>query len=134
MIDIAAVAPSAGGQQDHAGPLPFWRYPMTDYLNMNLESLSKTIRQKATGMRQLAAEALPGDFQSNLLALALDYDRQAERLEQPQPLTRPDIPEGAGYRRAVQTPVRLSKDKGKLGASGALSHAVGNPNVYSRPS
>jgi hypothetical protein len=55
---------------------------MTDYLNMNLETLSKTIRQQATGMRQLAAEALPGDFQRNLLALALDYDRQAEKLEQ----------------------------------------------------
>jgi hypothetical protein len=55
---------------------------MTDYLNMNFEALGKTIRQQAAGMRQLAGEALPGDFQSKLLALALDYDRQAERLEQ----------------------------------------------------
>jgi hypothetical protein len=55
---------------------------MTDYLNINFENLSKALRQQASGMRQLARETIPGDFQSSLLALALDYDRQAVTLEQ----------------------------------------------------
>ena len=55
---------------------------MTDYLEVNVETLAKTFRERASGMRRLAATVLPGDcFQTNLLALALDYDRQAEELE-----------------------------------------------------
>lgn len=55
---------------------------MTDYLDVDVETLAKTFRKRASGMRRLAATALPGDcFQTNLLAVALDYDRQAEKLE-----------------------------------------------------
>jgi hypothetical protein len=55
---------------------------MTDYLDVNVETLAKIFRKRASGMRRLAALVLPGDcFQTNLLALALDYDRQAEELE-----------------------------------------------------
>ena len=55
---------------------------MTDYLDVNVDTLAKTLRKRASGMRRLAAIALPGDYvQTNLLALALDYDRQAEILE-----------------------------------------------------
>jgi hypothetical protein len=61
---------------------------MTDYLDINFEDLSKALRKQASGMRQLARETIPGDFQSSLLALALDYDRQAVKLEPPDaPLT-----------------------------------------------
>jgi hypothetical protein len=55
---------------------------MTDYLHMNFETLGNVFRQRALGMRRLAGGILPGDFRSSLLALALDYDRQAEKVEQ----------------------------------------------------
>jgi hypothetical protein len=55
---------------------------MTDYLNINFENLGNALRKRASGMRQLARETIPGDFQSSLLALDLDYDLQAVKLEQ----------------------------------------------------
>jgi hypothetical protein len=58
---------------------------MTDYLDMNVETLGKTLRMQASRMRLLAAKALPGDFQSSLFAVAQDYDRQAEKLEPKDP-------------------------------------------------
>ena len=55
---------------------------MTDYLNMDFETLGDTMREQASRMRQLAGKTLPGDFQDRLLALALDYDCRADKLEQ----------------------------------------------------
>jgi hypothetical protein len=60
---------------------PITRRFMTDYLELNVEALSKTLRQQASGFRQLAGESVEGGFQSRLLVLAQDYDRQAESLE-----------------------------------------------------
>ena len=54
---------------------------MTDYHELNIETLGKTLRERASGMRKLAGKILDGDFRVRLLALALDYDRQAETLE-----------------------------------------------------
>jgi hypothetical protein len=53
---------------------------MTDNVELNVESLSKTLRKQASGFRQLASESLDGEFRSRLLELAGDYDRQAENL------------------------------------------------------
>jgi hypothetical protein len=54
---------------------------MDDHINLNVEALSRTLRKQASGFRQLAGEILDGEFRGRLLELALDYDRQAERLE-----------------------------------------------------
>jgi hypothetical protein len=54
---------------------------MTDNVELNVESLSKTLRKQASGFRQLASESLDGEFRGRLLELAGDYDRQAENLE-----------------------------------------------------
>ena len=57
------------------------RGAMPDNVELNVESLSKTLRKQALGFRQLANESLDGEFRSRLLGLAGDYDRQAESLE-----------------------------------------------------
>jgi hypothetical protein len=57
------------------------RYPMTDYIDLNIETLLKTLRRQASGMRRLAGDILDGDFRRGLLELARDYDRQAEGFE-----------------------------------------------------
>jgi hypothetical protein len=54
---------------------------MTDYLGLNIETLSKTFRKQASGMRKLADEILDGEFRRGLLVLARDYDLKAEGLE-----------------------------------------------------
>jgi hypothetical protein len=54
---------------------------MTNYLDMSVETLVKTLRKHASSMRKIATIALPGDFQTSLLAVAMDYDRQVEMLE-----------------------------------------------------
>jgi len=54
---------------------------MTDNVDLNVESLSRTLRKQASGFRQLAGESLDGEFRSRLLELAGDYDRQAESLD-----------------------------------------------------
>jgi hypothetical protein len=42
---------------------------------------AETLRQKASAFRRLAAEIMGGEFRRSLLELALEYDRQALRLE-----------------------------------------------------
>jgi hypothetical protein len=54
---------------------------MTDYLGLNIETLSRTFRKQASGMRLLADEILDGEFRRGLLVLARDYDLKAEGLE-----------------------------------------------------
>jgi hypothetical protein len=54
---------------------------MTDYLELNVETIGATFRNQALGVRQLAGKVLDGDFRSRLLAVAIDYDHQAEKLE-----------------------------------------------------
>jgi hypothetical protein len=54
---------------------------MTDYNELNVETLGTTLRNRASGMRQLASKILDGEFRSGLLELAQDYDRQAETLQ-----------------------------------------------------
>ena len=54
---------------------------MTDYHELNIEALGKTLRERASGMRKLASQILDGESRSGLLALALHYDLQAEALE-----------------------------------------------------
>jgi hypothetical protein len=54
---------------------------MTDYLDLNIETLLKTFRRQASGMRRLAGDILDGDFRRGLLELARDYDRQADGFE-----------------------------------------------------
>jgi hypothetical protein len=54
---------------------------MTDYLELNIETLGKTFRKQASGMRLLADEILDGEFGRGLLVLARDYDLRAEVLE-----------------------------------------------------
>jgi hypothetical protein len=54
--------------------------PMADPLEVNLETLGKTLAQRASGIRRLAGEILDGDFRRRLLELAQDYDRQAAKL------------------------------------------------------
>jgi hypothetical protein len=57
------------------------RCAMTDYLELNIETLGKTFRKQASGMRLLADEILDGEFRRGLLGLARDYDRRAEVFE-----------------------------------------------------
>jgi hypothetical protein len=54
---------------------------MTDYYELNIEALGKTLRERASGMRRLASQILDGEFRIKLIALALHYDLQAEALE-----------------------------------------------------
>jgi hypothetical protein len=54
---------------------------MDDHIDLNVETLGKTLRKQASGFRQLAGEILDGEFRERLLELAIDYDRQADRLE-----------------------------------------------------
>lgn len=54
---------------------------MTDYHELNIEALGKTLRERASGMRRLASQTLDGEFRTRLIALALHYDLQAEALE-----------------------------------------------------
>ena len=54
---------------------------MTDYLELNVEVLSKTLKKQASGFRRLAGEILDGEFRGRLLELAQDYEREAENPE-----------------------------------------------------
>jgi hypothetical protein len=59
---------------------------MADHLELNIETLGRTLRKKASGFRHLARGTLVGgtfdrDFRSGLFELALDYDRQAAAVE-----------------------------------------------------
>jgi hypothetical protein len=54
---------------------------MADHVDLNVETLGKSLRKHATGFRQIAGEILDGDFRDRLLELAVDYDRQAESLD-----------------------------------------------------
>ena len=54
---------------------------MTDFHELNVETLANTLRKRASGMRQLASELVDGDFRSGLLALAKNYDHKAETLQ-----------------------------------------------------
>ena len=54
---------------------------MADYLELDVETLGKRLRNQASRFRRLAGEILDGDFRRNLLHLAMDYDAQAESLE-----------------------------------------------------
>lgn len=58
---------------------------MVDHMDLNIEALGKTLRKQASGFRQLAGEILDGEFRGRLLELALDYERQAEKLEHADP-------------------------------------------------
>jgi hypothetical protein len=53
---------------------------MTDSLELNIKLISGTLRKQAAGFRRFAGESLDREFQTRLLALALDYERQAENL------------------------------------------------------
>jgi hypothetical protein len=55
---------------------------MGDNFELNVECLSKRLKKQAVGFRQLADESIDGEFRSRVINLALDYERQAERLEQ----------------------------------------------------
>jgi hypothetical protein len=57
---------------------------MADHLELNIETLGRTLRKQASGFRRLADDALTGDCRTGLLELALDYDRQAATLEDAQ--------------------------------------------------
>ena len=48
---------------------------------MDVDTLGKTLRKKAAGIRSLAGEILDGDFRRSLESLAVDYDAQATKLE-----------------------------------------------------
>jgi hypothetical protein len=61
------------------------RGAMGDNLELNVECLSKRLKKQALGFRQLADESIDGEFRSRVLDLALDYERQAERLKQHPP-------------------------------------------------
>jgi hypothetical protein len=61
---------------------------MANPLELNLETLGKSLKQQASGIRRLAGETLDGDFRRRLLELAQDYDRQAEKLGSDRPLQR----------------------------------------------
>ncbi|HEX3398740.1 MAG TPA: hypothetical protein VHT74_00295 [Acetobacteraceae bacterium] len=54
---------------------------MAEYRESDVETLGKTLRKQASGVRRLAGEILEGDFRSSLLDLAEDYDRQAATIE-----------------------------------------------------
>jgi len=62
-------------------PVPFGRFVMTDYLELNVETIGATFRNQASGLRHLAGQVLDDDFRGRLLDVALDYDHQAEKLE-----------------------------------------------------
>jgi hypothetical protein len=53
---------------------------MADYLELDVVTLSQTLKRQASGIRQIAGETLDGDFRRGLIELALDYDHQAEKL------------------------------------------------------
>jgi hypothetical protein len=53
---------------------------MADYLESNFETIGATLRNKASGIRQLAGKILEGEFRGRLLELAQDYEHQAKRL------------------------------------------------------
>ena len=61
---------------------PSIRGAMADNLELNVEFVIKTLSKQASAFRQLADESLDGGFRSRVLDLALDYERQAERLRQ----------------------------------------------------
>jgi hypothetical protein len=54
---------------------------MADNLELDVETLGKTLKDKASRFRQLASGILDGDFRRRLLDLAWDYDVQAATLQ-----------------------------------------------------
>ncbi|HEY6439870.1 MAG TPA: hypothetical protein VIY55_07600 [Acetobacteraceae bacterium] len=54
---------------------------MTDYLELNVETIGTTFRNQASGLRHLADQVLDDDFRGRLLEVASDYDHQAKKLE-----------------------------------------------------
>jgi hypothetical protein len=54
---------------------------MADHLELNVETLGKTLRKQASGFRHLASGTIDREFRGSLLELAQDYDRQAVTLE-----------------------------------------------------
>ena len=81
MIDDELVRTEFAEVQSPVGLFLYPRRFMTDNVELNVGSLSRTLRKQASGFRQLAGESLDGEFRSRLLDLAGDYDRQADSLD-----------------------------------------------------